>query len=113
MKKFLIAVIALLVFATTTNAQKKKGFAWNKKVMTEIGLSADQQEKVEVLKAASNKELEAVRSDATIEADAKKTKLQELQKKRQASIDAVLTAEQKKKAEEMKAKIKAENEAGQ
>ncbi len=113
MKNFLIAAIALLLFATTTNAQKKKVFAWTKKVMTEIGLSAEQQEKVEGLKAASNRELGAVKSDSTIEAAAKTTKLQELHKKRAASIEAILTAEQKKMAAEMKARIKAENEAGQ
>jgi hypothetical protein len=113
MKKFLIAAIALLVFATTINAQKKKGFAWNKKVMTEIGLSADQQVKVEGIKESSNKEMDVVKADGAMAEDAKKTKLHELQKKRASAIDSVLTVDQKKKADEMKAKIKAENEGGQ
>ena len=98
MKKFLIATIAFFLFAATTNAQKKKSFAWNKKVMTEIGLSAEQQEKVEGIKTSSTKEMDAVKADAAMAEDAKKTKLQELQKKRLASIDALLTEEQNKTA---------------
>jgi hypothetical protein len=50
-----------------------------------------------------------VKSDATLAEDVKKTKLQDMQKKRLATIDAVLSDEQKKKAEEIKARIKAES----
>lgn len=113
MKKMMIALVALFVFAANTNAQQKKpGFSWSKKYMNEIGLSEDQQTKVDSVKSASNAEMKAVRSDAAMPEDAKKTKLQEMQKKRLTAIESFLTDEQKKKAEEIKARIKKENEGG-
>jgi hypothetical protein len=109
MKKYIITMVALVVFAANANAQKKQQFAWNKKIMTEVGLSAEQQAKVDSIKSASNAEMQVVKSDATLAEDVKKSKLQEMQKKRLATIDAVLSDEQKKKAEEIKARIKAES----
>lgn len=113
MKKLIIALVALVVFAANTNAQQKKPqFSWSKKYMNEIGLSEEQQTKVDSVKSASNAEMQAVRSDAAMPEDAKKTKLQEMQKKRLAAIDGFLTDEQKKKVDEIKARIKKENEGG-
>lgn len=113
MKKLIIALVALVVFVANTNAQQKKPqFSWSKKYMNEIGLSEEQQTKVDSVKSASNAEMQPVRSDASMPEDTRKTKLQEMQKKRLAAIESFLTDEQKKKAEEIKARIKKENEGG-
>ena len=116
MKYFLITLIAL--FTLTVNAQKKEkgqrqnknNFTWNKKYMAEIGLSAEQQAKIESIKSASNSEMLPIKSDSTLAEDLRKTRLAEMQKKRLAAIDALLTDEQKKKVEEIKARLKKENE---
>ncbi len=113
MKKYLITLIALLVFAVSTNAQKKKQFSWTPKYMTQVGLSADQITKVDAIKSSSTAEMQAVKNDAALAEDAKKNKLQDMQKKRLAAIDAVLTDEQKKKVEEIKASLKKETETAQ
>ena len=83
---------------------------WNKKYMAEIGLSAEQQTKVEGLKTSSNEEVSAVKADVTLSEDAKKAKLQDVQKKRMTAIEAVLTDDQKKKVEEIKSRLKKESE---
>lgn len=118
MKYFLITVLAL--FTLTVNAQKKnKGqgqnknnFTWNKKYMAEIGLSAEQQAKVESIKSASNAEMQPIKSDSTLTEDVRKTKLAAMQQKRLAAIDALLTDEQKKKVEDIKDRLKKESDSG-
>ena len=113
MKRILFALFALVLFSVNMNAQKVKQFSWNKKNMTEVGLSPEQQSRVDSIKTASNQEIEAVKSDSALSEDTKKNKLQELHKKRLVNIDALLTVEQKKKVEEIKARIKKENETSQ
>ena len=117
MKYFFITLLALVTL--TVNAQKKgKGqpqnknnFTWNKKYMAEIGLTAEQQGKIESIKTASNAEMLPIKSDSTLAEDIKKTRLAEMQKRRLAAIDALLTDEQKKKVEEIKSRLKKESES--
>lgn len=114
MKKYFITLAAIVLFTYTSQAQgKKKQFAWTPKYMTQVGLSADHITKVDAIKSSSTAEMKAVKDDAALAEDAKKTKLQDMQKKRLAAIDAVLTDEQKKKVEEIKASLKKETETAQ
>ena len=116
MKYFLIALLAFIT--VTVNGQKKEkgqqknknNFSWNKKYMTEIGLSAEQQAKIESIKRSSNADMLPIKSDSTLAADIKTTRLAEMQKKRLAAIDALLTDEQKKKVEEIKERLKKEQD---
>jgi len=55
--------------------------------------------------------MQVVKADAGLSEDIKKTRLQDMQKKRLASINSLLTDEQRKKAEEIKARLKKETES--
>jgi Spy/CpxP family protein refolding chaperone len=107
MKKILFA-FAILISATQISlaqdaqATKKPQFQWNKKIMTEIGISEEVQAKIEDVKKTANTELKKVREDAALAEDVKKKTLKELNAKRQKDIEAFLTPEQKAKADALK-----------
>jgi Spy/CpxP family protein refolding chaperone len=111
MKKFIITLAFLLVGITMISAQdaaaaKKPQFQWNKKTMTEIGIGEDIQTKINDIKQASNEALKKVKEDVALAEDVKKKTLKDLNTKRQQDIEALLTPEQKAKAEAIKKEMK-------
>jgi Spy/CpxP family protein refolding chaperone len=105
MKKLLFMVAFMLVATFQTMAQeaaKKPQFQWNKKIMTTLGIADDVQAKIEDIKTASNAELKKVREDAALAEDAKKKTLKDLNAKRHKDIEALLTPEQKAKADALR-----------
>lgn len=77
--------------------------------MDAIGIAAGVQEKINDIKKASDEELMKVKADAALTEEQKKEKLKELRKKRMEDIEALLTNEQKAKAEEMRKAIAEKN----
>lgn len=115
MKKVLVVMAFFFALGlTTVSAQdaakpKKQQFAWNKMYMDEIGISADVQTNIEVLKKENDLELKAVRENTSLSDEDKKKQLQQVNAKRQKIIVALLTPEQLKKSQEIQARIKAHN----
>jgi periplasmic protein CpxP/Spy len=111
MKKMLLALLVVFAMGTIVNAQdstmqKKQQFQWNKKTMDEIGISPDVQVKINDIKKANDEEIKKVKDDAALNEEQKKDKLKELRKKRMADIEALLTPEQKAKADAMRKEMK-------
>lgn len=110
MKKILFAT--MLLFATTAivhaqDGEKKKAqWQWNKKTMDELGISADVQTKIDAVKTANDAELKKVKEDGALSDEQRKEKIKELRKKRMADIEALLTPEQKTKADAMRKAMK-------
>lgn len=120
MRHILLLLAAFVLNASTVLAQDgparpaKKVFAWNKKTMNEIGVSAEVQAKIEEFKKQNEAEQKALKeSDAYIKAseEEQKKKMGALLGKRQKTIYEMLTKEQQDKVDEMREKIKKENEA--
>jgi thiamine biosynthesis lipoprotein ApbE len=91
----------------------KKQFLWNKLYMEEIGINAETQEKINMVKKDNDAEMKLVRENSSLSADEKKQGIKELNIKRQKAIYSNLTPEQIKKSREIAERIKAENEANQ
>lgn len=119
--KHLLLLLAAFVFTTTQiKAQQgvakppKQVFAWNKKTMDEIGISKEVQAKIDEFKKQNEAEQKALKeSDEYKNAteEEQKKKMDALLGKRQKTIYEMLTKEQQVKVNEMRAKIKKENEA--
>lgn len=110
MRKILLSIASLLAivqisFAQDAQAAPKPQFQWDQKTMTEIGISDEVQAKIEAVKKAANVEIKKVRQDATLAEDVKKKTLKELNGKRQKDIEALLTPEQKEKADALRKQL--------
>ncbi|HET7536846.1 MAG TPA: hypothetical protein VFJ90_10350 [Candidatus Didemnitutus sp.] len=75
-------------------------------IMKELGLNDDQQAKWKDLGKQERDAAKAVRDDTTLSQDQKRDKMQEIRKNFEAQRRAVLTPDQQKKADEMRAKMK-------
>ncbi|MEJ7913514.1 MAG: hypothetical protein WKF70_10190 [Chitinophagaceae bacterium] len=109
MSKYAMVFLAALVFNFAAQAQNKKGFSWNKKYMAEVGLSAEQQVRADSIKTVSNTEMQIVKTDTALSAEARKEKLAQLQRERMVAINALLTNDQRNKADGIKARLKKES----
>ena len=72
----------------------------------ELGLTADQQTQMKALAEEQRKAADAVRADASLTSEQKREKVTQIRLDYKARRQALLTPEQQKKAEEMKAKAK-------
>lgn len=77
-----------------------------KKLETNLGLSAEQKEKIRPILQDETKEMEAVRNDTTLTRTQKREKMQEIRDKKHEKIGEHLTAEQRTKADAMREKAK-------
>lgn len=71
-----------------------------------LGLTADQQARMKTLTDEQKKAADAVRADTTLTPDQKHEKLTQIREDFKARRQSLLTPEQQKKAEKMKAKFK-------
>lgn len=74
------------------------------RVAKQLGLSEDQQKQIKAINESYRPQLDALRDDASLTNEQRREKFQALQKERVAKVDAVLTPEQRTKAQEMRAK---------
>ncbi|MBI2517557.1 MAG: hypothetical protein HYV95_11685 [Opitutae bacterium] len=79
----------------------------------ELGLSADQKAKMKEFNQQEHSAVEAVRADASLSKEQKKAKAQEIHQSFKGQRDAILTPEQKTKADQMRAKAKGRREKWQ
>jgi Spy/CpxP family protein refolding chaperone len=73
---------------------QKEGFKRGADLQKELGLSQDQQAKVEKIRADYKGQFEALRNDKSLSKEEKRTKMHELMKKQQEDMKTVLTQEQ-------------------
>lgn len=70
----------------------------------QLGLSEDQKTQIKAINESYRPQFDALRDDASLTKEQRREKFQALQKERVAKVDAVLTPEQRTKAQEMRAK---------
>lgn len=70
----------------------------------QLGLSEDQKTQIKAINESYRPQFDALRDDASLTKEQRREKLQALQKERVGKVDAVLTPEQRTKAQEMRAK---------
>ena len=72
----------------------------------ELGLSEDQKSQIKAINESYRPQFDALRDDASLSRPQKREKFQALQQERQAKVDAVLTPEQRTKAQAMREKAR-------
>ena len=108
-------MISVAMATTTIAAEKISPEAVSKGMLTalnkQVSLSADQQDKAKPIIDKHVADLEAVKSDTTLDKAAKKAKVVELRQQYVTDINGILTPDQQKKweasREANKAKVKA------
>lgn len=75
------------------------------RMMDELGLNADQAEKVKAIHEAERAQREAIRADASLSREQKMEKAKALRESTVQQVDAILTPEQRTKAQAMRAKM--------
>ena len=117
-KLFLLALGATLALAPAVRAQDEKPDHPNREerrekmkdraeqAAKELGLSDDQKAKFKDLFKQERDAMEAVRNDTSLSQDQKREKGQEIRKNFESQRRALMTPEQQKKADEMRAKMK-------
>lgn len=111
MKQILFMMLAIISTGTMLQAQaqpKQKPF-WIKENMDTIGIKPEVQEKIIAIKDKTNEEIKLVRKDEKLGEEEKKTKVKELNKKKEDDIMALLSPEEKQKVKELKKKLKEDN----
>lgn len=110
------AALAVAALATQLNAQDNppadKGprgprpgmEMMGERIAKQLGLSTDQQAQIKAINESYRPQLDALRDDTSLTKEQRREKFQALQKERVAKVDAVLTPEQRTKAQEMRAK---------
>ena len=111
MNKTIILATVISVFSLTTSIAQTAPTPPAKKEKTEKGerhnpmaglnLTEEQQSKMKTLNEDGRKQIEAVKNDASLNDDQKKSKIAELRKEHNDKRKALLTDEQQKKWEEM------------
>lgn len=111
MKKILLAVLLLTAGFSSVQAQEKKKeqFQWNKTTMDALGLSEEVRGKINDVKKSNDDEIKKVRGDDKLTEEQRKEKLRMLRKHRMDAIEALLTPDQKRKANEMKKEMNKRN----
>jgi Spy/CpxP family protein refolding chaperone len=87
-------------------AQKERGPKGDREEMMKerLGLSDDQAAKIKQIHADSREEMKKLKDDENLSREDKMARRKELHEATRAKVDAVLTAEQRTKAEEMRKK---------
>lgn len=83
-----------------------RGEMFGARMAKELGLSEDQEKQIKAINESYRPQLEAIRADQSLSRDQKREKAQALNKEREAKVDAVLTPEQRTKAQAMREKMK-------
>lgn len=107
----LLFILGVSAVSAQDAKPKKENFSWTKKIMTEAGIDEAVQAKIEMSKKQNDEETKAVKENAALSEEEKKKQLNELGKKRQTVIIAMLSPEQKVKVDEIKAAIKLRNDS--
>jgi len=99
MKKLLLFTLAIVVTATVAVAQQQKDYKqerteWEKKVKTELKLTADQTTKYDALNTEYDAKMDALAQDASLSMDAQKEKKMALKKEKEGKLFEFLTSEQ-------------------
>jgi hypothetical protein len=81
---------------------------WEKKIKTELSLTAEQAAKFDALNKEYNDKIDAVLADASLAADAQKEKKAALKKEKETKLMEIFNAEQQAKYKEMTEKKKKE-----
>jgi Spy/CpxP family protein refolding chaperone len=112
-KEYLILAVALsaALFVSNVNAQEKSerkvprgDRPGAERMMDELGLNAEQAAKVKAIQDAERAQREALRADASLSREQKMEKGKALRDATVQQVDAVLTPEQRAKAQAMRAK---------
>lgn len=83
--------------------------AWEKKFKEDLKLTDDQSQKFDALNKEYGEKFDAVAKDATLTADAQKSKKMDLKKEREAKLFEILTPEQRVKYKEWKDAMEKKN----
>ncbi len=106
MKKLLLLGITAFALTMGVNAQVQRKVdstqkvmkrAGDKNMMGQLDLTADQRQKMKEINQDQKQKAEAIRNNDALSDAQKKEQLKELNKKRQESVNAILTKEQKEK----------------
>ena len=113
MKKFWVLLIVAAFASFSVAAQETKDYKqdrteWEKKIKTELNLTAEQAAKFEALNKEYNEKIDAVLADASLAADAQKEKKMALKKEKEAKLMEIFNAEQQAKYKEIMEKKKKE-----
>lgn len=114
MKKLLLTlfIACFAAFAHAQDAPKKPAsFVWNKTNLTEIGCDADQIKKISAIGKEATEKVKKIKEDTSLDEKAQKAAIKAATKERNEARLAVLNDEQKKKVEEISAKLKEEAKA--
>jgi Spy/CpxP family protein refolding chaperone len=79
-----------------------KGMQRGQEFQKELGLSTDQQQKMEQLRNDFRNKFSSLRSDNSLTEDQKKAKMQEMRKQQQTQMKSILTPEQIQKMESLR-----------
>jgi len=102
MKKLLLFMFAITLTATIAVAQQQKDYKqerteWEKKLKTELKLTADQTTKFDALNSDYDAKMDALAQDASLSMDAQKEKKMALKKEKEGKLFEFLTPEQQDK----------------
>lgn len=110
MKKLFISLLAIGLFISTGNAQVQRDVTQSQKVrsdssrhfkkgkmMNDLNLTADQKSQMKEIQQSGKQQREAVKNDASLTPDQKKTKMKDLQKSQSAKVNTILTPDQQAK----------------
>jgi Spy/CpxP family protein refolding chaperone len=86
---------------------KQQRAEWDKKIKTELNLTAEQVVKFDALSKEYHEKIEALQKDATLTADVQKEKKMALKKEKEAKLFEFLTPEQQTKYKDLIEKKKA------
>jgi periplasmic protein CpxP/Spy len=103
--KYLVIALALAL-SLTAAAAPKAARSSVQILVDKLDLSADQKTKVDPITDADAKQFQALKADTTLSAEDRKKKTAALRKDTDAKLKAVLTEDQWKKYQELKAEHK-------
>lgn len=117
MKKLLLLAMVTAMVATAAVAQDSKSeaqtkqnhLAWEKKIKTDLGLSAEQSAKWDAVSTEYNTKFETLKKDeSNADKDAYKEKKMALKKEKEAKLLEILTPDQQTKYKYLVEKAKSE-----
>jgi periplasmic protein CpxP/Spy len=106
MKKYILLAAVALTFGLTSQsfAQSAKKADGKEKLAQELSLTPDQQTKFDALSKTYKEKEKAIKGNASLSADAKKTQLKDLHKQLKTDREQVLTPDQVAKWKTLKHK---------
>lgn len=112
MKKLFLSLLMTGIIAGAAIAQDQKDMKtdhqeWDKKVKTELNLTADQVTKYDAISLEFSGKIDAIMKDANLTKEVQKEKKMELKKEKQTRLFEFFTPEQQTKYTEMVDKKKA------